>query len=126
MIQTALRVELPQTLVDMLEERGKPEKEAARILQTYHSRTDMKPMIIGDEERRAIEKMIGRNITSGEDIIKGLARLTKISVGDVQIQLSQRQMERFRILLPHKEGEEYAAGVAKIIMDSIVNHIRAR
>ena len=125
-MDTALRIELPQDMVALLEERGKPEREVARLVKMYWTRTDLKPLLIGDTERREIEQILGRNVTTSADIIKGVKRLTTITVGEIEISLNERQMSRFRTLLPHKTGDEFRDGVKKIITNAIQNMIRVK
>ena len=115
MTPSAIRIELPAPIMKNLMDRGEPEIEARRVLSQFSTVNEQKPIVIGDDDRRRIEKLIARNIGTPAELIKAVERLVYIQVGDVQVPLSERMLTRLRVLSRGKEDEALTAFVVKSV-----------
>jgi hypothetical protein len=53
-------------------------------------------VILTDLERQAIEQAVGKNITTGSDVVRIVTRAVSISVNECEIPLSQYLLDRLK------------------------------
>lgn len=82
---------------NLLEVQSKLE-EIQQLLtkSTTKPSTDSKQVVITDQERREIERLIAKNITTGQDLIASLIRLASVNVDGATLSLEPRLLERLQ------------------------------
>lgn len=89
----AIRVALPESIVDIYDrqsqKRGRDlEAEIADRLRTFAGVASEKPIILNDDDRRAIETLLKRNMNTSIELVKELERALTVTVGGLDITLS--------------------------------------
>lgn len=74
-------------------------KEIQKLIeekQTTKPSTDSKSVFISDSERREIERLIAKNITTAQDLISILHRMVTVDIDGLQVSLEPRLLERLK------------------------------
>jgi len=100
-LQTILRIPVAADVHDELERQAEELKKpieyliAERLPQLAQSHS-IKPIIIDDEARRRIERVLGRNLSEPDELIRILERALTLQVGDTPVELTPYLLERLR------------------------------
>lgn len=94
-----LKLDLPQHIIDTYERQAEEcgvsleELIAARLCDSTEY-TSTKPIYVTDEKRRVLEAILGRNLTSAEDLVKEVRVAASIRVDNVRVALPQDVRKR--------------------------------
>lgn len=94
-----IRLTLPERIIRDYEAQGngKPaEWVMAERLRNCVGVTSEKPLIIDDENRRAIERMLQRNLSTPEELVQHLRNALAVRAGGVEAPLTPRLLSRLQ------------------------------
>ena len=98
---TLLRIPISEELIIQLEEQARavqlPLEEfiAKRLPQIQKSNSE-KPIVLTDTERQRIEQLVGRNISTGEELIRVIEHALQVSLNGLSMTLTPYLLDRLK------------------------------
>lgn len=72
------------------------EEFISRRLPQIQKSNSEKPIVITDTERRRIEKLVGKNISTGEELIKVVEHALSVSLDGITVELTPFLLDRLK------------------------------
>lgn len=99
--QTLLRIPLSEELLKQLTEQAaqasiEVEDYIARKLPQIAISNSTKPIVVSDDERRVLERLLGKNMLTGGDLIKIVERAMNLSVAEASVPLTPYLLDRLK------------------------------
>jgi hypothetical protein len=100
-MQTMIRIALSEETLQLLDEQATKanlavEEFISRKLPQIQQSNSEKPITLTDEERRRIERLVARNISTGEELIKVVERALSVSMDGLTIELTPFLLDRLK------------------------------
>jgi hypothetical protein len=78
------------------------EAAAAQQLSRFADVASDKPIVLSDDERRAVERAAKRNVGNGADVVKIVVRASTISCDGHEIAVDPNMLDRIKRLTPKR------------------------
>jgi hypothetical protein len=125
MTETAVKVSLPEDVAQAYEKQS--EKKGVALSYLLRTRlegsvkhTDTKPLYITDAQRRALERILGDNLSSSQGLVMLVEKLATMSVGDVAVTLPVSLLSRLKDRCFGKSLKEVVGTEVKIALETFV------
>lgn len=95
-----VRLPLPESLLSVYEKEAERTGKSLEDFLTHHLRKTKallaqdKPLVVTDADRKRIDTALARTFNDGSQLADSCERLTQLSVGGLQVQLSEQCMAR--------------------------------
>lgn len=98
-ISTLLRVHVNESTMQVMEDEASTkhktvEEVAADKLLRYGHVDSTKPILLDDLARQHIEKLLGRNLSSADELVSAVQRALQVRIDDVQIPITPYLLDR--------------------------------
>ncbi len=100
-LQTLLRIPVSEETFAELSRQAEALKKpvefliAERLPQIVNTNS-VKPIVIDDEQRRKLERALGRNFNESHELVKAVERAVTLQVGDYPVPLTPHLLERLK------------------------------
>lgn len=98
---TLIRIALSEDILQQLDEQATKanltvEEFIARKLPQIQQSNSEKPILLTDDERRRLEALVGRNISTGEELLKVVAKALSVSMDGLTLELKPFLLDRLK------------------------------
>jgi hypothetical protein len=121
-METLLRIPVSDETFNELDFQAKMvgiqvEQLIAQRLPQLTKVSSEKPVVLSDDERREIERLIAKNITTGQDLIAILRRILVIDLDGLDIELQPRLLERLKTRCIGVSFDEFMKRTVKRLLE---------
>lgn len=82
-----------------------------------------KPIVLNDTARQHLEKLLGRNLTTADELVSHVQRALTTNIGDVDLQLTPYLLDRLRTRCIGMEWEKF---IQQIVVRSLEEYCGLR
>ena len=130
--ERSIGLRLPQTIFDAYDAQAQSKRLPVEDLMEEKltlsvSQKDNRPIYFTDEERNALDELVGRNLRSAADIIEQVTRCLKFRInadGPVTIELSPVLLERLHSR--HFTDEKFGSFIKRLVIEGLEREVGMR
>lgn len=120
-LRIALSEDLYQTIDKLAIEAGIPIEEfISKRLPQIATPSLSKPIVVNDEERRVLERLLGKNMMTGGDLIKMVEHALTLSVAEASVPLTPYLLDRLKSRCFGLPFEKFIALTVKRCLEEFV------
>jgi len=123
--RTRISITLPQDLIDKYHSiADRHEKTVEQVIETqlyrYQDHESIKPIVLNDVQRQHIERLLGRNITTADELVMVLQRALDVRVDNVDVTLTPYLLDRMKSRCIGMEWDKFLPFTIKRLVEEFV------
>lgn len=120
--QTFLRIPVSEGEFQVLSAQAKAsnmevEEFISRRLPQIQKTNSEKPIVITDTERQRIEKLVGKNISTGEELIQVVAHALAVTLDGITVELTPFLLDRLKTRSLGMPFEKFIPMIVKRLLE---------
>lgn len=116
-------ISLPEALYQAYSEGGDPEPVIADRLGRCLFHTSSKPLYFTDDQRRELERLLGRNVSGPAEALRLITSLVTMKVDNLKVELKPRVLERLK---SRCFGKPFTQFLAQLVNDELERFVGMR
>jgi len=124
--KTSLRIQVTDDVLQKLDAVAKkqnvtPEALIERLLLQHESTLEStKPIVLNDTARQHLEKVLGKNFTTADELVSYVQRMLTLNVGDVPIPLTPFLIDRLQTRAISMPFDKFVQMTVKRLLEEYV------
>src|SRR5215471_5453183 len=124
-MRTRIQITLPQELLDIYHSiADRQEKSVEQMIEIqlyrYQDHESVKPIILSDISRRHLESLLGKNISTGDELVSILQRALTMRMDDIDVPLTLYLLDRLKSRCIGMEWEKFLPFTIKRLVEEFV------